>query len=176
MRSVLHTMHFDVPFVFERVGGFRNLTNAATPIADSGTLSPFVLPAVDPKLDISTEYLTRIDQWGNIQERHSLQNTSGSIFLTLAIINDKLVAYNPQAVDLLEYFESLGVPVNIPCGLYFFECFFNFDGDPEPPQYHFKTEIFRIDVALVNQLRLPVGGKGDFSPSDFNDDFFITNP
>lgn len=169
MRSILHTMHYEVPFDVQRVGGFRNMI---FPLADSGTLSPFCLPAVPTGFSPSLQYLTRVNERGIVQERYEVTHAG---FLTVETIGDYNVGYNLQTVDLLTYLSELSTPIIPPCGLYFFECYFYSKGNPAPENYHYKTEIFMIDEMRVATIRQPDGGRGDFDPGDFNDDFFITN-
>lgn len=188
MRGILNSMRYEVPFDHERRGGYHALSNSTVPLADGGALVPFCIPAVSKDYTISTEYLVNIDRYGNIIKRYPVSNPAQQAFLKIETYGEKTVAYNNQDRDIVNVLNSTGQNIVIPCGLYYYECFFDVKNpkepprtdpntDPEPASRHFKTEIFRLDKALTilgGDGDLPVipTDKGDFSPLDFNIDFY----
>ena len=165
MNGILNTMHASVPFEHERRGGYHNL-QAAVPFASDETLLPFVTPSVEASLVISREYLVHVDNFGKVINRYLLTD-----YLTLVPGKLRTYAYNDMSKDAAD-----NVGVNFPCGLYYFQVYFQTPGaiatDPEPEQYSYKTEIFEIDKKTVDSTLPP--RLGDYSPLDYNNDYFVT--
>jgi len=176
-------MKYQVPFNYERTGGFNNLVTG-TPLAYGGNMLFFQLLASKGFI-VSSEYLVNVDRYGNVINRYRTLINQGDYdngYINTVLTQNGDVLYNSMATDVVKMLTSRGTKP--PCGYYYYEVYLagigrlpipvnmTYWNNPTEPQYHhYKTEVFRIDSMLSASL-VPKN-RGDFDETDFGWDFYI---
>ena len=193
MRSILNTMKWEVPWSFQRYGGYNNLTTGV-PLANDGNMLYFNFPALPRSSSVSSEYLVNVDNYGNIVNRYRtllLEVVDAANGYTIPVLEERDLSQSvsifcPMVVDVFGLITARDFQGDVPCGLYFYEIYTTAAGrvptppftplyweNPiEQPTNRYKSEIFRIDIGLTSKL-VP-RPRGDFDQTDFNDDFLIS--
>lgn len=186
MYSYLNTMPYSVPWDYQRLGGFGFINDLLLPVTSLSEFISFIMPSVESDFTISSEYLVRVDKQGHILERYTVSDWHQDAFMEEVIDGTSTIAYSAGPKDILPFLQINHIDRPV-CGIYYYEVFFALknhtpppkidpNAEKEPLQLHFKTEMFYIDTILTSQdpsvPGIGVPSKGDFSPFDFNDDFF----